>query len=173
MAEAGKAMESGTSRPMAMGRSGLLAAIAITLIAGGAAFASGQRIWPTPVGAATPPADLLPLFIVLEAITDLLFGAGISFIVFGYPLLARSRQPLWLTYATYVAIAWTKVSWWPHGNLHRVTQPGNWSQLLLIDYGFHLTLIASIVIAATFFLSTLRQKGSTPAHRQDLLNTGV
>lgn len=157
MARTGKTMESGSRQNMAVGRPRLVAAIAITLIAGGATFASGQRIWQSPAGAASPPADLLPLFIVLEAVTDLLFGLGISFIVFGYPLLARSRQPLLLTYATYVAIAWTMVSWWPHANLHRITQPGNWSQLLVIDYGFHLTLIASIVIVATFFLRTLRR----------------
>ena len=136
-------------------RSGLVVA-AITLVFAAATFALGQRIWTAPPGAATPPGSLLPLFIVLEVVSDILFGLGVSFIVFGYGLVARARQPLWLAYATYVSIAWLMVNWWPHGNLHRVTPAGAWAQLLYIDYGFHLTLMVAVAIVALFFFRTLR-----------------
>ena len=44
---------------------------------------------------------------------------GVAFLVFGGRLLARAGQPATLTYATYIAIAWALVSWWPHDNFHR------------------------------------------------------
>ena len=108
-----------------------------------------------------PPGDLLPLFILLAVLESILFGLGgrICFLVFGYGLVARGRQPLWITYAAYVATAWLLVSWWPHENLHRVTVNGDWRGLLGIEYGFHLTLMAAAVALALFFFRVLRQLG--------------
>ena len=132
------------------------AGVLITVIATAGAMGLGQKLWPNPVGAATPPASLLPLFIGLELAGALLFGLGICFLAFGYSALARARQPLWATGATYVSIAWLLLSWWPHGNLHRVTTGADWGGLLRIDYGFHLTLMASALVVALFFLRVLR-----------------
>ena len=137
-------------------RGSRLVVAAITLVFAAAAFALGQRIWSAPAGAATPPGGLLPLFIALEVLSDIVFGLGVSFILVGYGLLARARQPLWLAYATYVSIAWLMLNWWPHGNLHRVTPAGAWAQLLYIDYGFHVTLMVAVAIVALFFVRTLR-----------------
>jgi len=89
-----------------------------------------------------------------------LFGLGVCFIVFGYRRVARADQPRWLSYATYLAVAWLMVSWWPHDNLHRTTLAGNWTGLLTIDYGFHLTLMASIGIVAVFVYRALRHAES-------------
>jgi hypothetical protein len=122
----------------------------ITLGFAAVTFGSGRTIWPAPVGAAEPPPGLVPFFIGLSAAESVLFGLGVCFIVFGYRRVARAGQPLWLSYATYLAVAWLMLSWWPHDNLHRTTLAGNWTGLLAIDYGFHLTLMASIAIVALF-----------------------
>jgi len=130
--------------------------IGVTVAAALVSLGLGRTIWPAPAGGLQPPASLLPFFVVLSLAESILFGLGIAFIVFGFGMVARSRQPLWLTYAAYGAIAWLLVSWWPHDNLHRVTLAGNWNGLLGIEYGFHLTLMASAVVLAVFFFRVLR-----------------
>src|SRR5712692_2113264 len=119
--------------------------VGITLGAAAVTLGLGRTIWPDPAGGPRPPRGLLPFFIGLGIAESILFGLGIAFIVFGSGIIARSRQPLWLTYAAYAAIAWLLVSWWPHDNLHRITVAGNWVGLLRIDYGFHVTLMAAAV----------------------------
>ncbi len=137
-------------------RGGRIVGIAIvTLVFALVTMALGQKIWTAPPGASAPPAGFVPFFIVLELASDVLFGLGVSFVIVGYGLVARARQPLWLTYATYVSIAWLMLSWWPHGNLHRVTPVGAWDRLLYIDYGFHLSLMVGTAIVALFFIRVL------------------
>ena len=143
------------SLPFADARTRWVTAVVITVVATAAAMALGMRIWPSPAGAPTPPASLLPYFIGLELAGSILFGLGLTFLVLGYGLVARAGQPLVLTYATYLSIAWLLVSWWPHGNLHRSAVAGDWNRLLTIDLGFHLTLMAAAVIVAAFFIRVL------------------
>jgi len=133
--------------------------VGLTVVAAVGTFATGRQIWVAPVGALEPPGDLLPMFIVLSVLESVLFGVGLSFLLFGYGLLARSRQPLALTYGAYVATAWLLVSWWPHDNLHRVTVAGNWRGLLGIEYGFHLTLMVAGLVTAFFFFRVLGEAG--------------
>lgn len=130
--------------------------VGITLGAAAVTFGLSRTIWPDAAGGLQPPGGLLPFFIMLGLAESILFGLGIAFIVFGSGIIARSRQPLWLTYAAYAAIAWLLVSWWPHDNLHRVTLTGNWTGLLRIEYGFHLTLMVAAVVLAVFFFRVLR-----------------
>jgi len=143
--------------------------IGVAVIAAGVTLGLSRTIWPDPVGGLKPPGGLLPFFIVLAAAESIVFGVGIAFMMFGFGIVARTRQPLWLTYAAYAAIVWLLVSWWPHDNLHRVTIAGNWGGLLGIEYGFHLTLMASAVVLAVFFLRVMRAAGSAdyqPAARR-------
>jgi len=128
----------------------------VTLGFAAVTFGLGRMIWPAPVGAAEPPSGLVPFFIGLSAAESVLFGLGVCFIVFGYRRVAGAGQPIWLSYATYLAVAWLMLSWWPHDNLHRTTLAGNWTGLLAIDYGFHLTLMASSGIVAVFAYRALR-----------------
>ena len=126
--------------------------VAVTVLGLGiAAFALGRVIWPDPVGAATPPTSLLPVFIGVSALESLLFGVGVAFVVFGRSWLAADRSKLAL--AAYVAVAWSLLSWWPHDNLHRVTH--DWSGLAAIEIGFHVTLIAAILVIAAYLRRTL------------------
>ena len=117
-----------------------------------------------------PHADLedatgiqVPLFIILGVAEALLFGLGVAFVGFGYPLLnaIRHTSNAW-TKATYVSIAWMFLSWWAHGSLH-VHNGSELNGLLAIEYGFHLTLMAAALIIAYFFLTTLRQEAAKPA----------
>jgi MFS superfamily sulfate permease-like transporter len=89
---------------------------------------------------------------LVSTVEALLFGVGVAFVIFGWRWLGADRSKL--ATAAFVAIAWTLVSWWPHDNFHRVSH--DWYSLAAIEVGFHLTLIASIVIIALYFLRTLR-----------------
>jgi len=124
----------------------------VVLGAGIPAFLLGRVIWPDAPGAATPPAAILPVFIAISAVEALLFGVGVAFLVFGRRLLSTDRSKL--AVAAFAAIAWSLLSWWPHDNFHRVTH--DWYGLAAIEVAFHVTLIASIVVVAAYFLRTLK-----------------
>jgi hypothetical protein len=129
--------------------------VILTVLAFGVvAFLLGRVLWPDPVGAATPPPMVLPIFIAISALEALLFGVGIAFIVFGRRWLTFDGSRLGL--AAFVAIAWSLVSWWPHDNFHRVTH--DWTGLAAIEVGFHVTLIVSILIISAYFLRSLRAR---------------
>lgn len=125
------------------------------LVMGIAALLLGPVIWQNASGVVGPPAPVLPVFVLVSALEALLFGVGVAFLIFGHRWLGADRSGL--ATAAFVAIAWTLVSWWPHDNFHRVSH--DWYSLAAIEVGFHLTLIASIVIIALYFLRTLRAQG--------------
>ncbi len=105
------------------------------------------------------PTDAqLPLFILLNVAESLAFGFGISFLIFGYPLmqtvLPASKG---LTLAAHFSIAWLLFSWWPHDSLH-VANGLNLNGLLAIEYVFHVTLMVAGVILAYFLLALVRQR---------------
>jgi hypothetical protein len=105
------------------------------------------------------PTDAqLPLFILLNVAEALAFGFGISFLIFGYPLmqtiLPASKR---LTLAAHLSIAWLLFSWWPHDSLH-VANGLNLSGLLVIEYAFHVTLMVAGVILAYFLLALVRPR---------------
>jgi hypothetical protein len=128
--------------------------IATTLVLGIAAFLLGRVIWQDVPGAAGPPTPLLPVFVLVSALEALLFGAGVAFVIFGRRWLDVDRSKL--ATASFIAIAWTLVSWWPHDNFHRVTH--DWYSLAAIEIGFHVTLIAAIAVIAAYFVRTLRSR---------------
>jgi hypothetical protein len=135
-----------------------LVPIAVGIVGAVAAMALGRVIWPDPAGAPTPSADLLPFFILISVIEAVGFGAGLAFAVVGLPVLRRLAQPRALTTATYVAIVFMLVSWWPHDNLHRVLSHADFAGLIRIEYAFHATSIAAAAIVGGFFLRTLRSR---------------
>ena len=105
------------------------------------------------------PTDAqLPLFILLNVAESLAFGFGISFLIFGYPLmqtiLTASKG---LTLATHLSIAWLLLSWWPHDSLH-VANGLNMNGLLVIEYVFHVTLMVAGAILVYFFSALVRQR---------------
>jgi hypothetical protein len=106
-------------------------------------------------GAAQPSAGLLPFYIVVGLVESFAFGLGVAFVIFGGRMMTSFGQSRGLTLLTYLSIGWLLINWWPHDNLHRVIG-SNFSRLIWIEYGFHVTLIAAAACVAYFFVTTLR-----------------
>ena len=105
-----------------------------------------------------PAGVQLPLLVLLNMAEVVTFGLGVSFLIFGYPLV-QSTLPAskGLTLATYLSIGWLLASWWPHDSLH-VANGLRLNGLIAIEYGFHITLMVAGAILAYFFLTLLRQQ---------------
>jgi hypothetical protein len=108
------------------------------------------------------PAGLEIAFgLLLKIAEGLTFGLGISFLVFGYPLVrAISPASHGLTRAAHLSIAWLLANWYPHDSLH-IHNGMDLGGLLAIEYAFHITLMIAGVVLARFFMILLRR--STPA----------
>ena len=130
----------------------------VTLVVAVPAFVLGPVLFPPADLGSEPSAALIPFFMFLGAADAIpadaiLLGLGVSFLVFGLPVLRKvspdSRLRAW---AMYLAIGYLMVSWWPHLNLHISTPIDNWQMLLYIDFLFHLPLeIAGVVLAYCAF----------------------
>jgi len=107
-----------------------------------------------------PTGVKLLLFALLNVAGVLTFGIGVSFFIFGYPLVQRvlpeSRR---LVFAAYLSIGWLLSNWWPHDSLH-IANGMDTGGLLAIDYGFHITLMIAGVILALFFFALARRRAA-------------
>jgi hypothetical protein len=128
----------------------------VTLIVGAVAFAL-TPFWPISPTAPQPPGTVLPLFVALSLVESLSLGLGVAFLIFGRPLVSRLGGSPGLTTAAYVAIAFLLLNWWPHDNMHRMTN-GDWSRVVLVEYAFHLPLMLAGAVLAWFFVSLARRK---------------
>ena len=141
-------------------RSTWIKVVAVTLIAAVLAMVVGPILWPTsdPPLFPEPTASQLPFFIVLQVVTCLTFGLGVSFLLFGWSVVRRvsadSKLRAWLMY---LSIGWLLISWWPHGHLHQ-HNGHNLQGLLYIEYGFHVAPMLAGLILAYCFLSLLRER---------------
>jgi hypothetical protein len=112
------------------------------------AFLVGPVLFPPADVGVEPTALQLPLFLFLAVGDALLLGLGVSFLVFGLPVIRKvspdSRLRAW---AMYLSIGYLMVSWWPHLNMH-ASNGVDLGGLLLIDYLFHFPLeVAGVVLA--------------------------
>lgn len=129
--------------------------ILITLVLAVPAFFGSQHI-------VSPEGSLVQFFfmVILSVIDSLALGAGAAFLLLAWPLIRNitiinHAQKL----AVYLSIAWILVSWWPHNNLHTIIAGSIYddhstylTKLLLVEYGFHVTLmIAGGALASVFF----------------------
>jgi len=137
--------------------------VVVTLVLAAIAFLASPNgplggFWRPSADFPQPTDAQLPLFILLNVAEALAFGLGISFLIFGYPLM-QSILPAsnGLTLGAHLSIAWLLFSWWPHDSLH-VANGMNLNGLLAIEYGFHVTLMVAGVILAYFFLALVRQR---------------
>jgi hypothetical protein len=131
--------------------------VLVTLAVGTASFLLTRVIWPDVPGAAQPSAAQLPFFIVLSILESLFFGLGVAFLVFGLPLVQRASRIAGIRiWPVYLSIGWLLGSWWPHDNLHRVTE-GNLNALIGIEYGFHVTLMITGAVLAWFLVGVARR----------------
>lgn len=120
---------------------------------GGAAFlrpvADAAR---TSGSAAQPAALFIPVGVVIPALA---FGFGVAFLLFGRKLLRTDGAPA-LSRAAFVSIGWLLLNWWPHSNFHRVAN--GWANVVVVDYVFHVTVIAATYVVAVFFLALIRER---------------
>jgi hypothetical protein len=134
--------------------------VAAVVIAGTVlGFISNQLLWPPPPSF-SPPASLLPFFVILGLAESLALGAGVAFLIFALPFIARTGVGPLAAWGGYVGIAWSLVNWWAHDGFHRVNGLA-FSGLLWIEYSFHVTMIIGGLLSAYFFLSVAR-RASTP-----------
>jgi hypothetical protein len=135
-----------------------LKVLIITVVVAAASVPLGQVIWPAAAGSELPSGIELPLFIILAVIEGITLGLGISFLLLGWPLVRRitngyrSRAVL-----CYLAIAWLMVSWWPHDGFHRSIGEDT-PKLLMVEYGFHVTLMLSAIVLGYTFVTLLRDR---------------
>jgi len=112
------------------------------------AFLLNPILFPPAQVGAGPTSAQLPFLIFLGVGDAVLLGLGISFLIFGYPLLRKvspdSRARAW---AMYLSIGYLMVSWWPHLGMH-ASNGTDIGGLLVIDFVFHLPLeVAGAVLA--------------------------
>src|SRR3954470_5120550 len=125
------------------------------------AFLLGHVIW-HPMGMAPSP-EQMPFFMLVSFVEALALGLGVSFLVFGLPLVRSVPSDLKIrAWLMYLGLGWALVSWWPHGNLH-MSNGDNRQRLLYIEYGFHVTLVISAAVVAYCFLSLLRERSNRTA----------
>ncbi len=135
----------------------------VTLVVAVPATLLGNVIWPPAEGGPSPTGGQLPFFIVLEIITTLTLGLGVAFLLFGFPSMmevaAGSRLRAW---AMYLSIGWLLVSWWPHQHMH-ISNGDSLAGLIVIEYGFHVTLMLSGLTLVFCLISLLRQREAPTA----------
>jgi len=131
--------------------------LGVTVVVAIPAMILGPIVWPPAEGGPEPTAGQLPFFIFLAAMESILLGLGVSFLIFGLPLVRRFAVGSEIrARAMYLAIGWLLVSWWPHDNLH-IHVGDDMQGLLYIEYGFHVTLMICGLIVAYGFLAFLRE----------------
>lgn len=130
--------------------------IAVTAVVAAAAVPLSFVLWPTPVGATTPPPSMLPLFIPIAVVIPAVsLGLGVAFMLFGRRLLSTAGTSA-LPRGAFFSIGWLLINWWPHSNFHRVAN--SWTNIVLVDYFFHTTVIIASCVVAAFFLSVVRER---------------
>jgi hypothetical protein len=136
--------------------------VAVTVALGIAAFITSPNaplggFWGTPPSL-SPTGAQKALLMLLSAIQSLAFGLGVAFLLFGRPLVhAQLPGHPTLAQATYLSIAWSLLSWWPHTSLHQTHGMDDLGALIAIEYAFHVTVILGALIVACFFITKARQ----------------
>ena len=135
-----------------------LKVLVVTVLVAVPAFLLGPVFFPPAQGMPEPTAGQLPYFLFLAVGDAVLLGLGVSFLLFGFPIMRRvspdSKVRAW---AMYLSIGYLMVSWWPHLNLHIHTGM-DLQGLLYIDYFFHLPLEIVAVVLAISFISLVRSR---------------
>ncbi|MFN8494481.1 MAG: hypothetical protein U0350_43170 [Caldilineaceae bacterium] len=105
----------------------------------------------------------LPFLIGLKVAEAVSFGFGIGFLLFGYQTVKNLKgdapvSPVLLR-AVHLSIAWLLFNWWPHDSLHIHIGDHSLAALIVVEYGFHVTLMIAGGILAYFFSKVLRAQG--------------
>ena len=131
-----------------------IASIVIALVTAAAAFAVGA--FARPAGAATPPAEVFPLFAVLVLLESVAFGAGVAYVIRVWRrLLGSGTAPL--DRALVGSVAYLLLAPWVHDYFHALTLIDgvfNWPALAGIEYVFHLGVVPVGLVVAAYLRRT-------------------
>lgn len=108
----------------------------------------GKGLWPPSPICPIPTDVQFPFFVFIAIIEAGTLGLGVAFLIWGYRFVRWLRYR-WQRVCVFVALAWHLTNWALHDGLHMIAGI-DMTQLLFIEYGFHVTLIAatcSIVVA--------------------------
>lgn len=126
----------------------------------------GGMIWP-PADGPEPEGANLALLMAIGFVEAAAFGLGAVLLAFGLKHvqdLTMTRGP----YATaiWLSIAWMLMNWVPHTSLHmnhgNILTPADFTGLVAIEYGFHLTLIIAGTLLMHAAYRTTRTLTATP-----------
>lgn len=131
--------------------------VVITIVFGLVTFFLNPLLFPPPVGVMPPTDSQVVHLMIVGAIESLAFGVGVAFLIFTVPWLSavqpeKKSRTAWAIAAT----TWLLVSWWPHDQLHMMIGM-DYSKLILIEYGFHVTLILAAIIVARYLFKNLTE----------------
>ena len=124
----------------------------VTVLVAVPAFLLAPVLLPPAEGGPAPTAGQMPFFLFLGVTDAVLLGLGVSFLLFGFPVLRKvSPNSKGRAWAMYLSIGYLMVSWWPHLGMH-ASNGLDLQGLLYIDFIFHLPLeIAGAVLAYCAF----------------------
>ncbi|RKN13925.1 hypothetical protein D7318_30205 [Streptomyces radicis] len=122
----------------------------VPVIAAVFAAIATDAIWPGSTDLTGVPGPWRQLFRALYVAEWAAFGAGVAFLLSGWPLLARQGKPLSLTVAAHVSLVWLMASWWPQDNAYRLAAKDDWPQQALLVYVFNVPLMIAAVVVAVF-----------------------
>lgn len=133
-------------------------AAAITLAVALIAFPLTFVVWPPSMPASAPAAAHVLGYVLLAA-ECLVMGAGVAFLVFGFPAARRLPVSAGLAFAAYLGISYFLVNWWTHDHLHAVADTLNFNNFIWmtagIEYVFHVGMMVFGAVLALFFARLL------------------
>jgi hypothetical protein len=109
-----------------------------------------------------PSGLLLPGLLLNTAITRLALGAGVAFLIYGWPLVKSSTTGRPLNLLAYGSVVWCLICWLPYQQIDFLI-PYSGSEQLALAYAFHVTLIAAATVLAAYFLGVTRPAPMTRA----------
>lgn len=146
MADIARVQESGV---MGRRRSAVIAAAVVVSVG---AFVVAPVLFEPAAGMPAPSAGQLPFFVALVAAEAAVLGLAVAFALLGRDLVGRLFSTRVRAVAVHVAMVWALGSWWLHDGLH-VANGIDLTGLLLIEYGFHLTLMGAAAVVAWAFVT--------------------
>lgn len=112
----------------------------------------GAALWgAAPEGGEAPTGGQIGLLMAVSLVEAIAFGVGLAFLFFGRSAMRRVLGSGGFATAAQLAIAWGLLSWVPHSAMHQ-TNGDNMARLIVIEYVFHVTLIAAAALLAWAFV---------------------
>lgn len=100
------------------------------------------EFWPPAEGRPAPTGILLPFFLLLNVIEAAALAAAVVLFFTAWPNKAIHALTLTETRRGFVCLLWILGNWWVHDGLH-VHIGDDLHSLILVEYGFHVTIMAA------------------------------